>query len=79
MHGGVILFRGTGADALRYVDLLIAIDPEQASEHLSRALLLAQSEKPKEAIPDLEWIFAREPEGIDLDRLREFYEHLKAQ
>ena len=65
-------------DALRYVELLVAINPEDPHERLSRALLNAQLGRPQEAIPDLEWIIEREPEGIDVDRLREFYEHLKA-
>jgi len=65
--------------ALRYADLLIALNPEDAQERLGRALLNAQSERPKKAIPDLDWIFEKEPEGIDLPRLREFYEHLKSQ
>jgi len=66
-------------DAIRYIDLLLAIDPENSSEHLSRALLYAQADKPGLALPDLEWIFEKQPEGIDLERLREFYDHLKDQ
>ena len=76
---GIAIEERETLDALRYVELLVAINPDDASERLSRALLLAQAEKPKQAVADLDWIFEREPEGIDLDRLREFYEHLSQQ
>ncbi|MFT5412525.1 MAG: serine protease Do [Verrucomicrobiales bacterium] len=76
---GIAIEEQSPLEALRYIDLLVAINPDDAPERLSRALLLAQAEKPERAIPDLEWIFEKEPEGIDLDRLREFYEHLKRQ
>ena len=66
-------------EAIRYVNLILAISPDDPSERLSRALLLAQTETPRLALPDLEWIFKKEPAGIDLDRLGEFYEHLKRQ
>ena len=66
-------------DAIRYIDLLLAINPEDPTERLSRALLHAQADKPQLAIPDLEWIFEKQPDGIDIERLREFYDHLKKQ
>ena len=66
-------------EAIRYANLILAINPDDPSERLSRALLLAQVDEPQRALPDLEWIFEKEPEGIDLDRLREFYEHLRRQ
>jgi len=66
-------------EAIRYVDLILALNPDDPSERLSRALLLAQADQPERAIPDLEWIFDNKPVGIDLDRLREFYEHLMRQ
>ncbi|MGI9241587.1 MAG: tetratricopeptide repeat protein, partial [Verrucomicrobiales bacterium] len=65
--------------ALRYVNLILALNPDDPSERLSRALLHAQADEPALAIPDLDWIFENEPEGIDLVRLREFYEHLQRQ
>ena len=65
--------------ALRYVELLVAINPEDPTERLSRALLNAQSDRQQQAIPDLEWIIERQPQGIDIDRLSEFYEHLKRE
>ena len=66
-------------EAIRYIDLLLAINPEDPQERLSRALLYAQADQPRRAIADMEWLFEKDPEGIDLGRLREFYEHLKDQ
>ncbi|MCP4846961.1 MAG: tetratricopeptide repeat protein [Verrucomicrobiaceae bacterium] len=62
--------------ALRYVNLLIALDPNDAQEHLSRALLHVQNGQGDKAKPDLEWLFERKPEGIHLSRLRELYDRL---
>ena len=62
--------------ALRYVDLLIALDPDDAQEHLSRALLHLQNGQGDKAKPDLEWLFEKKPEGIHLSRLRELYNRL---
>ena len=62
--------------ALRYVDLLIALDPDDAQEHLSRALLYIQNGQGDRAKADLEWLFEKKPEGIHLARLRELYNRL---
>ena len=62
--------------ALRYVNLLLAIDPDDAQEHLSRALLHLQNGEGEKAKPDLEWLFEKKPEGIHLGRLRELYNRL---
>ncbi|MFP6875146.1 MAG: tetratricopeptide repeat protein [Verrucomicrobiales bacterium] len=62
--------------ALRYVDLLIALDPDDAQEHLSRALLHVQNGQGNKAKDDLEWLFEKQPEGIHLERLRELYNRL---
>ena len=62
--------------ALRYVDLLLAISPEDAQERLSRALLNVQLGDGEAAKPDLEWLFEKKPEGIHLDRLRQLYDRL---
>jgi len=62
--------------ALGYVDLLLAIDPDDAQERLSRALLHLQNGKGEKAKADLEWLFEKKPEGIHLGRLRELYNRL---
>jgi regulator of sirC expression with transglutaminase-like and TPR domain len=62
--------------ALRYVDLLIALDPDDAQEHLSRALLYVQNGQGDRAKADLEWLFEKKPEGMHLARLRELYNRL---
>ena len=62
--------------ALRYVDLLIALDPDDAQERLSRALLHVQNGQGNKAKDDLEWLFEKQPEGIHLERLRELYNRL---
>jgi len=62
--------------AIRYVDVLLSLDPDDAQERLSRALLHVQTGARERAKTDLDWLFERKPEGIYLDRLRELYDSL---
>jgi regulator of sirC expression with transglutaminase-like and TPR domain len=57
--------------ALPELDLLLSISSGEASERLSRALLLYQSRQWDRAREDIEWILEHAPPGIHLDRVRE--------
>ena len=65
-------FRG----ARGYVEVLLTLDPEDAQERLSRALLNLQLGDGDVAKPDLEWLLENKPEDLHLDRIRELYERL---
>ena len=58
--------------ALPYLNLIIAIHPDEPQDHLSRAILLVQAERPSEAKADIDWLLEHEPAGMDLNRLREW-------
>ena len=73
---GIAIDEQDPAGAIRYVDLLIALDPEDANQRLSRALLNFQNGDGEAAKPDLEWLFENQPDGIRLDRLRDLYDRL---
>ena len=62
--------------ALPELDLLLAIDPEDASSRLSRALLLYQSNAGPKAIADIEWLLEKQPPGIHLERLHELRDRI---
>lgn len=62
--------------ALGYVEVLLALDPADAQERLSRALLHLQTGAAQRAKPDLEWLLDHEPDGIRLERVRDLYERL---
>lgn len=58
--------------ALPYLDLLLAITPDQPQERLSRAILLFQSGRQAEAKADIDWLIQHQPQGMDLQRLLEW-------
>ena len=58
------------AAILRYVEGLVAIDPEEPSTRGMRAVFRHQQGRKMAAVEDLDWILRHEPEGIDLDRVR---------
>jgi regulator of sirC expression with transglutaminase-like and TPR domain len=57
---------------LRYLDTILAIAPEAAEERGARAVLRFQTGKQKESLADVDWLLEHQPEGLDLDKLREF-------
>jgi regulator of sirC expression with transglutaminase-like and TPR domain len=62
--------------ALSYVDLLIALDPEDPQERLSRSIIFIQLEESEKAKQDLEWLMNTKPDGIRIERIRELYNRL---
>ena len=63
--------------ALSYVDLLIALNPEDPQERLSRSILFIQLEESEKAKQDLEWLMTTKPDGIRVERIKELYNRLK--
>ena len=76
---GIDLDSEDPTQAIPELDLLLAIDPEDASSHLSRALLLYQSNAGQRAIADIEWLLEKQPPGIHLDRLHELRDRILRQ
>ncbi|MBW3541321.1 MAG: DUF1080 domain-containing protein, partial [Planctomycetes bacterium] len=56
---------------LRYVDLLVALEPAAAELRAYRADLLMRTRRYAEAIDEVDWFLREKPEGADLARLRE--------
>src|SRR5690606_35887830 len=57
---------------LRYVETIVAVNPEAAQERWFRAVLRFQTGEHHGAADDVDWLLERNPEGIDLGRVREF-------
>lgn len=68
----------SGADSLRYLDIIVALSPEAPMERLDRALLRLRNGDATGAKQDLKWILEKEPPGIDLERITELYHSLDA-
>ncbi len=69
---------GDATQALPRLDLLLTIAPAEASERLSRALLLYQANQWARALEDIEWILQEQPAGIHLDRVEELRRRIEA-
>lgn len=66
----------SAAGALRYQDLIVALQPEVARERLTRARLRLQSGDTPGAKQDLKWLLDGEAPGVDLERIAELYRSL---
>jgi regulator of sirC expression with transglutaminase-like and TPR domain len=66
---GIAQRQGSLSDAIRYLDVIIALNPNSAPDRLSRARLQLQRGDAAAAKADLNWVLDRKPEGVDLERL----------
>ena len=73
---GIAQRAGSNTDALKYLDVIVALNPDSAADRLSRARLQMQRGDGAAAKVDLKWLLDRAPDGIDLERLGELYRSL---
>ena len=73
---GIAQRTGQLSDATKYLDVIIALDPDSAADRLERARLQMQRGDNAAAKIDLRWLLDHEPAGIDLERLGELYRSL---
>ncbi len=57
---------------LRYVNAIVTVDPEAAAERGLRAGLRYQAGDRPGALQDVDWLLEHQPEGLDVERVREF-------
>lgn len=60
------------AGMLRYLDVLVVLDPESPQYRGTRALVRAQSDDREGALADVDWLLEKEPPGLDVEQLRKF-------
>jgi regulator of sirC expression with transglutaminase-like and TPR domain len=63
----------------RYLNALLALDPDQAMYRFMRAEIRMQLDDPPSARGDIEWLLEREPVGINLERVRQHQATLDRQ
>lgn len=56
---------------LRYLDTILALDSDEAQERWMRAALRYQTGRRQGALQDVDWLLEHQPEGVELDRVRE--------
>jgi regulator of sirC expression with transglutaminase-like and TPR domain len=77
--GPLLDLRGSSREALPYLDLLLALDPEAARERVSRAMLRERSGDKRGARSDVNWLWEHLPEGSreeQRDMLEQWMERL---
>ncbi len=57
--------------ALRYVNSLLALEPDSATDRMFRAVLCYNTSRVEQGLEDVDWVLKREPEGIDLRRVEQ--------
>jgi serine protease Do len=73
---GIAQRTGSATDTLRYLNAIIAIEPDSAVDRLTRARLHMQRRDTHAAKADLRWLLDHKPDGLDLERLEELYRSL---
>ena len=73
---GIAQRSGHATDSLRYLDVIVALNPDSAPDRWSRARLQMQRGDVAAAKVDLQWLIEHEPPGVDLERLGELYRSL---
>ena len=73
---GIVERNGTVSEAVRYLDVIVALNPESAADRLQRARVQMRRGENAAAKEDLRWVLDRELPGVDLERLTELYRSL---
>ena len=74
---GVAQNKDAPIDLLRYVEVMVSLQPDSAFDRWARAVLLIQSRKFFAAKKDLEWLLQNKPEGMDLKKVLEVYQSIQ--
>ena len=61
---------------LRYLDLIVTLNPDSSLERLNRGMLRLRAGESAGARQDLKWLLDSSPPGIDLDRVAELYRRM---
>ncbi len=65
--------------AHRYVNAILAIDPENGQFHWIRAVVRSRLDRRDEALEDLAWLTDHKPAGVDLERVEQLQQILQHQ
>lgn len=74
---GAVPEDGSPTELLRYIETVVALQPDSAFDRWSRAVLLIQTRQYDPAKKDLEWLLQTKPTGLDLERVLQLYQSLQ--
>ena len=63
---------------LRYLEAMIAVEPELARERGLLAIVQFETGRQDAAVAGLNWFFDKQPPGVDLDQVRQMQEHFRS-
>jgi regulator of sirC expression with transglutaminase-like and TPR domain len=64
---------------LKYLDTVLAIAPESVEDRSLRAVVRTQTGNRTGALADVDWLLKKQPDGIDLERVRQFRQFLERE
>ena len=64
---------------LRYLDAILALQPESAVDRWIRAVRLYRVEEFRRAAVDLDWLIEKQPEGVNLEPIRDMRKIIRKQ
>jgi regulator of sirC expression with transglutaminase-like and TPR domain len=73
---GIVQRGDTAAETLHYLDAIVVLSPDSVPDRLGRAQLRLQTGDTAGAKADFKWLLDRQPPGVDLERVAEFYRTL---
>lgn len=62
---------------LRYMETIVAINPEAGEQRMLRAVLRFQTDRHQEALEDVDWVLEHQPQGIEIGRVHQLKLYLK--
>jgi regulator of sirC expression with transglutaminase-like and TPR domain/S1-C subfamily serine protease len=62
---------------LRYLEAIVALRPDSVQERGLRAVVRHQTGRRDAALADLNWILEQQPQGIDLERIRQMRDYFQ--
>jgi regulator of sirC expression with transglutaminase-like and TPR domain len=75
---GIAVREGDQADVLRYLDAMLAINPDSAPDRVRRMVTAARLGRREAAVADARWLLERMPPEIDLDQVRGLLDRLES-
>jgi regulator of sirC expression with transglutaminase-like and TPR domain len=73
---GIAQHTESSTEALGYLDVSLALEPDAALDRLDRAMVRVQTGDTGGAKQDLKWLLDHQPRGVDLDRIADLYHSL---
>ena len=71
--------QGDEPAVMRYLDAILAVQPDSAVDRWIRAVRLFRAEKYRRAAVDLDWLIEQVPAGVDLQPVHDMRKVMRAQ